>query len=240
MSVEISFEPPPPDLELMNGEAHIFCAALEELGAQPEHFQEILSQDERARAARFIMTRDRNRFVAARAAMRKILGWLLCADPARLVFAYGEHGKPRLAAPVGGRFLHFNLAHSDALAVCVVSAGDNVGVDVERVRTVREAEAIAAQFFPAREFAEWRSLPTEQQEGAFFECWTRQEALLKASGSGLGGLNQIQVQPELNSPAGAPDLSNFSVHQFTPASGYKAAAATKNIRAPRCWKWPAQ
>lgn len=240
MNTEIFFEPPPKHLELVNGEAHIFCAELEGLGAPLERFEKILSDDERARAARFILARDRNRFVAARGMLREILGWLLRAGPERLVFAYGEHGKPQMAAPVAGRFLHFNLAHSDALAVCIVSAQAAVGVDVERIRSVREAEMIAAQFFSASEFAEWRSLPAAKQDGAFFEFWTRKEALLKASGLGLGGLNQIQVQPKSDSAKGAFGLSNFSVHQFTPASGYKAAAASKNVRAPHFWKWPAR
>jgi 4'-phosphopantetheinyl transferase len=244
---EIGFGPPPQNLELRNGEAHVFCAALDLPPLRRERFEEILSADERARAARFVLARDRDRFAAGRGLLREILGWLLRADPARLVFARGEYGKPRLAAPVAGCFLHFNLAHSDALAVYIVSARGEVGIDVERVRPLRDAEAIAARFFSARENAEWRSLPADRRERAFFEHWTRKEALLKAIGCGLGAPpNQIQdpLAPGLGasrlaSSRSTPDVSSFVVHRLTSVPGYQAAAATRSACAPSCWKWPA-
>lgn len=232
MKHEVLFRLPPRHLELRDGEAHVFCAALDLPPARLEHCKAILSEDERARAARFVFARDRNRFVAGRGMLREILGRLLPADPARLVFAYGDHGKPRLAARLSNRFLHFNLAHSEALAVYIVSARDEVGIDVERVRDFREAESVAARFFSARENAEWRSLPAARQTGAFFQHWTRAEALVKAAGGSLGALR-------LNTAETAPDFSDFFLHLLTPAHGYQAAAATKSVCAPRCWQWPA-
>jgi 4'-phosphopantetheinyl transferase len=248
MNPEIDFSQPPQNLELRNGEAHLFCAALDQPSSRLERFEEILSDDERARAARFIFARDRNRFVVGRGILRELLGGLLCADPARLAFAYGEHGKPRLAAPVAGRSLHFNLAHSDALAVYLVSAQNPVGIDVERVRPLRDADDIAARFFSEPEHAEWGALPAGRQTEAFFEWWTRKEALLKAVGEGLGGsLNQIKIPlpagsalPRLNPAEAASDFPNYFLHLLTPVTGYQAAAAIKSVQAPHCWKWPAE
>jgi 4'-phosphopantetheinyl transferase len=249
MTPEIFPNPPPRNLELVNGEAHVFCAALDQPLSRLERFEAILSANERARAARFVFTPDRNRFVAARAILREILAWLLHANPAQLAFTYGVHGKPRLASPVAGQFLHFNLAHSDALAVYIVSAQNAVGIDVERIRPIRGVRAIVAQFFSARENAEWRLLSAGRKTTAFFEYWTCKEALLKAAGNGLDQqlklLNQIEIVPpcdavsQLNSAKVASEFSDFSVYLLKPARGYQAAAAIKNSRAPYCWKWPA-
>src|SRR5712671_2612469 len=132
MTPEIPFDPPPPDLELVNGDIHIFCAPLDQPLTRLEQFAASLSKDERQRASRFIFERDRNRFVAGRGMLREILGRLLRLEPGELIFSYGFRGKPRLAAAAWGNFLHFNLAHSDSLAVYAVSRGHEIGVDVER------------------------------------------------------------------------------------------------------------
>lgn len=249
MTPEILFDPPPRNLELVNGDTHIFCASLDQPLARLEQFAETLSADERARAARFVFKRDRNRFLAGRGQLREILGWLLHTRPAQLTFAYGDHGKPRLAAPVAGRFLFFNLAHADALAVCAVSARHEVGIDIERVRPIREAEEIAAHFFSTRENAEWRSLPAGQQMEAFFNCWTGKEALLKATGTGLGGPFAQVVEAGLNcgrslggsgSANAAAGFSDFFLHPLTPARGYTGTLATKDAGMPCCWGWKMQ
>lgn len=245
MTPEIPFNPPPHNLELANGDAHVFCALLDQPLSRLEQFAGILSADERARAGRFVFQRDRTRFLAGRGQLREILGWLLGTDPAKLVFAYGEQGKPQLAKPFGGRFLYFNLAHADRLATYIVSAHHEVGIDIERIRPVREAEEIVARFFSPRENEEWRSLPVGQQMQAFFNLWTRKEAQLKANGSGLAGrFVQAERQPNpgklarLSNATNSADIfSNYSLHSLTPAYGYVGAAATKNAGAPYCWQW---
>jgi 4'-phosphopantetheinyl transferase len=245
MIPKILFDPPPENLKLQNGEVHVFCARLDQPAPRLARLAEMLSQDERARAARFVFERDRNRFIAGRGMLREILGWLLHIEPTRLAFSYGDHGKPRLAAPVAGRFLHFNLAHSDALAVYAVSAREEVGIDIERVRPVTEAEEIAAYFFSTRELAEWRSLPAACRLEGFFHCWTRKESLLKSIGTGLGEPSpQIEVPPfpdecthSLPTPAAPVARSGVFVHSLMPAWGYSGAVATGGAKAPRCWQW---
>ncbi|HXI73881.1 MAG TPA: 4'-phosphopantetheinyl transferase superfamily protein [Verrucomicrobiae bacterium] len=232
MTSEIIFNRPPRNLQLADGAVHVFCAALDPSPSRLEYFETILSADERARAARFVFAQDRNRFLAGRGMLREILGRLLHADPAQPVFAYGQHGKPRLAGPVDGRFLHFNLAHSDALAIYIVSGQGSVGIDVERVRPVREAEAIMSQFFSARENAEWRALPPARRMEAFFAYWIRKEALLKAGGGSLAARSGSVLADSIH--------SGFSLHLLTPVVGYQAAAAIKGAGAPHCWGWPAR
>lgn len=248
MTPEILFDPPPRNLELVNGDTHVFCASLDQPLARLERFAETLSAHERARAARFVFKQDRNRFLAGRGQLREILSWLLRTGPAQLTFAYGDHGKPQLAAPVAGRFLYFNLAHADALAVYAVSARHEVGIDLERIRPIREAEEIGARFFSERENAERRSLPAGQQMEAFFKCWTGKEALLKATGTGLDGpigqaevlLNSGKSMGLSGSTHAAAGFSDFFLHPLTPARGYTSTLATKHASMPFCWEWKAQ
>ncbi|HEV2437632.1 MAG TPA: 4'-phosphopantetheinyl transferase [Verrucomicrobiae bacterium] len=180
MTPEILFDPPPRSLKLVYGDTHVFFAALDQPLSRLARFAGILSADERARAARYIFERDRNRFLAGRGLLREMLGRLLRVEPDRLVFAYGDHGKPRLASPVAGRLLYFNLAHSDALAAVIVSAQHEVGIDVERLRPIREAEAIAARFFSARENEEWRLLPAGRADGGIFHLLDEQGGIIES------------------------------------------------------------
>ena len=195
MTLQIPFRPPPENLQLTDGNVHVFCAELDQPLWRMEQLAETLSADERQRATRFHFEKDKNHYVAGRGMLREILGRLLDMEPDDLIFSYGAHGKPRLVATAAAEnFLHFNMAHSDSLVVYAVSRKHEVGIDVERIRPVREMEDIAAHIFSEPERAKWCSLPDDAKMTAFFNCWARKEALLKASGEGLGKpLNQIEV-----------------------------------------------
>jgi 4'-phosphopantetheinyl transferase len=232
----ILFGPPPENLELTKHEIHVFCALLDLPSRRIERLAETLSIDERERALRFHFERDRTRFLAGRGILREILGWLLRVSPGELLFSYGAHGKPRLAAPDGENHLYFNLAHSDSVAVYAVSRSHEVGIDLERIRSIHEAEEIAAHFFHERERARWLSLPSDQRADAFFDFWTGKEALCKARGEGIGDRMQQ------SDAAAARDVSNgsaWSLQSFRPALDYTAAVAAKGRDARLCcWKWP--
>lgn len=141
----------------------------------------LLRPDELQRAARFAFARDVARFMAARAFLRRVLGERLDADPASLVFAYGRHGRPRLAGPGPD----FNLSHAEDLVVLAVSPDGPVGIDVEAVRNVEDRDALARQVMDVAELAAFSALPEAKRDGAFFRLWTRKEAMLKAAGTGL-------------------------------------------------------
>lgn len=144
----------------------------------------VLSRDERARAQRFACVRDTRRFIVARARLRQFLGSLLSLQPAAIEFSYGPNGKPALAARHRTR-LRFNVAHSGDVAVFVAAMGREVGVDIEVVRPLADADDVASWAFSARERADYFSLPAAARPVAFFNCWTRKEAVVKAMGDGL-------------------------------------------------------
>jgi 4'-phosphopantetheinyl transferase len=140
----------------------------------------VLSADERRRAASFVFEADRRRFVVGRGRLRQILSRYVALPPEALRFRYGAHGKPALSparpAPC------FNLSHSGGLAALAI-AGCDVGIDIEKVRPVDGA--VAERFFSARENAALRGLHGADWRDAFYRCWTRKEAVVKALGKGL-------------------------------------------------------
>lgn len=245
MTPIILFDLPPRNLDVLNGDVHVFCATLDAAPPRLEQLAGTLSADERDRVSRFVFERDRTRFVVGRGILREILGWLLHVEPAQLAFAYGSYGKPRLAAPLNDRILHFNLAHSDGLVVYAISAHHEVGIDVERIRPVRGAEEIAARFFSTSENTELYSVPEKQRTGAFLNCWTRKEARLKAIGIGISELsNQSEALPLSSQSRSAllpgidpPVLSRLCSFSLKPARHYTGAVSAECGRCPRCWKW---
>ena len=179
--------PAPAEISLPKDEVHVWHVRLDDFRAELWTLAGTLSADEAGRAGRFHFTADREHFIVARAVLRILLGRYLDRPPAALSFAYSPHGKPELAAAADGSAmsLHFNLAHSHGLAVYAVTRGRRIGVDVEFIRPGLAADRIAEHFFSAHEIATLRALPIEMQEAAFFRCWTRKEAFIKAHGAGL-------------------------------------------------------
>src|SRR5581483_8134203 len=110
----------PRDLELGESDVHIFFITLDLFPRRMKQLAATLSEDEQIRASRFHFERDRNRFIAARGQLREILGRFLEIPPSQIVFSYGERGKPHLADAINGKFLHFNLSHSEGLGLIAV------------------------------------------------------------------------------------------------------------------------
>ena len=144
-----------------------------------------LSSDERTRASRFHFEKDRNSYITARGMLRTLLGEQIGVEPHRLEFCYSEYGKPDLTPAFSGRGVRFNVSHSGRQALFAMSRGLELGVDVEYIRADFASMEIAERFFSRREVAVLKALPSELQVRAFFDCWTRKEAYLKATGVGL-------------------------------------------------------
>lgn len=143
---------------------------------------EVLDETERARASRFAFERDRRRYIAAHGSTRRALGAYLQQSPACLRFTVGEHGKPRLAGASPG--VRFNLTHSGDRAMLAVTLDREVGIDLEAHRQVDTID-LAQRFFSPRERDALEALAPADRLEAFFRCWTRKEAFLKALGAGL-------------------------------------------------------
>ena len=146
-----------------------------------------LSVDEQMRAARFLNERAKREFCLTRYALRSLLGRYGIGDPDEIEFAYGEHGKPRLAADhksVDSR-LQFNVAHTRHLSAFAFAHNDSVGVDVEFRRAVNDADRIVEGKFAKEEREVYSSAAADARKELFFRGWTRKEAFIKATGEGL-------------------------------------------------------
>jgi 4'-phosphopantetheinyl transferase len=200
-------------------------------------FDRLLSPDERDRAAGFRSDHLRHSFVLARGSLRILLGRYLSVSPASIRFTYSSRGKPALSAPA---CLDFNASHSGGLAVFAFTTGLEIGVDVEQVRSLPDIEDIARRFFCFEETEEIMSLPEKQRNRAFFRCWTRKEAYIKAIGDGLSApLNGFRVTVQPNQPARFLHLAqdenaatNWTLCDLQLAPGYAAALAYGDLKRP--------
>jgi 4'-phosphopantetheinyl transferase len=170
-----------PRPELEEGLVEVWRVELDVDGDEVARQRALLSDDERARADRFVVERPRRQLTVTRGVLRRLLGAWLDRDPRRLRFAQGADGKPFLAE--GG--VAFNVSHSHGRALIALALEGELGVDLERIRPDVRHERIAERFFSVPERETLAALPAVQKAAAFFRCWTRKEAWLKAKGTGL-------------------------------------------------------
>jgi len=170
---------------LLPGDVHIWWASLDQLGSRLPIFEEILSGDEKARAERFHFERDRNRFIARRGVLREILGRYLGIESSTLRFVHGKNGKPRLAEKFASGDIEFSLSHSNGVALYGFTRGRQIGVDIENIHDFPEMDQVSGQVFSRSEHESLRGLTGSKKTDVFFKCWTRKEALGKATGEGV-------------------------------------------------------
>jgi 4'-phosphopantetheinyl transferase len=225
----------PSSFQLASGEVHSWCASLDAPPETSARFYATLAPDERTRSARFQFERDQQRFIVARGVLRDLLGRYLQTQPGRVRFVYNAFGKPDVSPEFGNR-LTFNLSHSAGLALIAIANASNVGVDVEYIRARSDYTDIARHFFSAVEVAYLMALPSHLYAEAFFSCWTKKEAYLKACGEGLAiPLNSFSVPlttDRAHTPvalyAASKDIvpaSRWSLYTLRPAPGYAGALA---------------
>ena len=223
-------------------EVHLWRVPLDD--SRTTELRATLSPDERARAHRFHFERDRRRFIVARGCLRTILGQYLKKDPARLTLTYSSYGKPLLADGPEPTDICFNLSHANELALIAVTRDRQVGVDIEFIRPDFASVKIATRFFSPQEVEVLRRLPAGQQAEAFFICWTRKEAYIKALGEGMSmPLDQFSVSLAPGSPAALlgnlrdpAEVSRWSLQDLFPGPGYVAALAVEGHNCQlKCW-----
>jgi 4'-phosphopantetheinyl transferase len=197
---------------------------------ETEKLWNILADDERQRAQRFHFAKLRDAFVINRGRLRSLLAGYLSKAPEQLVFAYTLHGKPSLP---DGAELRFNLSHTEGRAALAVVQGREIGIDVEQIRTQADARKIAERFFSERERLALREFSGEALDRAFFRCWTRKEAYIKAKGEGLSiPLHQFDVSLGEDEPAvvlgtrpDSEECKRWQLYELALSSGCAAALA---------------
>jgi 4'-phosphopantetheinyl transferase len=148
---------------------------------------ELLSDDERSKAARFVFDDDKRLYATAHALLRYSL-W--CATGRTdTPFRVNGFGKPDILETGGEPAMKFNISHSGALAVCSLSPRFEVGIDVEEVDESRGFEEVVATQFTPYEQDQLAAYSGAARANAFFRFWTLKEALVKALGVGLEGMN---------------------------------------------------
>ena len=226
---------------LAPGEVHVWRASLDPGADTLDRLRSTLEPDEHARAERFRVAHGQRRFVAARGVLRDVLARYTGRDAASLRFEYGERGKPSLA---GGP--HFNLSHAAETALLAVSAIAPMGVDVEAMRELPDLDDIATRYFAAGEIAALRRASREDYVSAWYRCWTRKEAYIKATGDGLHcPLDRFEVSvlhgdaPAIRSLDGDADAARgWTVHHLETGPGTVGALAiAAPVRAVRRFDW---
>ena len=185
MTLNSGFRPAPARVVLDVNQVDVWRADLELGPPELYRLQQTLSPDELDRAARFYFPKDQQRFIAARGVLRDTLARYLGRSPAELHFSYASFGKPSLASDCAADNLRFNLSHSGSIGLYAVARQREVGIDLERIEPKFAGDGIAERFFSRNEVAKLRSLPASARLHAFFNCWTRKEAYVKARGAGL-------------------------------------------------------
>ena len=238
---------PPDNLALPDDETHVWRASLCLPPERVLELRQLLSDDELNRADRFRFEEDRNACIVARGVLRIILGRYLNVAPAQVRFAYNPYGKPFLPPETNPQKVQFNLSHSAGLALFAFTRQREIGVDLERIQHQFEFEEIAGRFFSPREAARLRSLPDEMKPEAFFNCWTRKEAYIKARGEGLSlPLDSFDVTLKPGKPArlvrtrDSPlEATQWRLQTLWPGGGFTGALAVKgNNWRLQCWQRP--
>jgi 4'-phosphopantetheinyl transferase len=199
---------------------------------------DLLDGDERDRAARFVFDQDRRRFIASHAVTRLVLADCLGCAAESLRFSLSPFGKPRVVDPPED--VRFSLSHAGERALLAIALGQEIGVDLEAHRAI-EVIDMARRFFGPREIEALEMLPEAERPPAFFRCWARKEAFIKALGQGLSfPLDGFEVSVEddgsrqlLRACAAAPDaLSSWRIVALDAEPGYAAALAA----GPTSWQ----
>jgi 4'-phosphopantetheinyl transferase len=236
---------PPEDVPLAKDHVDVWRASLMLTPGQIEALSRMLSQEENERLGRLAFRRDQDNFVATHGILRMILSRYCGVEPHGLTISQSQRGKPCLAGT--DREVRFNASRSGELALYAVASGREVGVDIERICADAADGELAEKLFAPGEAAALRALSDEERVPAFFSCWSRKEAFVKALGRGFSlDLTAFEVsvspdQPAVIVSAGSEIeyASKWSLRDLRPGAGYAAAICAEGQDWELvCWDWP--
>jgi len=210
---------------------HVWCTALQQPSDAIVQLAATLSDEEQRRADRFQFNHLRESFIVARGTLRFILAQYIQLEPEQLQFEYTPYGKPFLSKKLNMPDLSFNLSHSNGLALYAIANHRRLGIDIDYIRAISDFEHVSAATFSAFENNQLQSIDGRLKTLAFFNCWTRKEAFIKAIGDGLSfPLDQFDVSLRPDEPArllriaGSEEKAgHWSMFSWQPTNEYVAA-----------------
>jgi len=237
MSEAIAWEKLPGVPDLPTGQVHIWRISLEQPTESLSDCRRDLSAEELDRADRFHFERDHRRHLISHCWLRRLLGAYLGVPASAIQFEIAAHGKPHLGGDLAGSDLKFNLAHSGEIALLGVCRGVEVGVDIEKIRTMPDMMRVAARFFSMQEQAQLAQISQDLLTRAFFKCWTSKEAFIKNLGAGLYfPLDQFDVNLDPCQPArllriagDQREASRWQLVSLPVDEGYLGALAVRDV-----------
>jgi len=236
---------PAPD----SGHVHAWRLHLSPPDATLPALHDLLSPEERVKAARFRFDHDRHRYIVAHAALRLVLAGYLHCKPADVLLQPGALGKPLLAGPGRVGSLSFNLSHSGDWGLLGVGQQEHIGVDIEQYRDIPDLQEVAATVLSEAELSVLHTRPAQERAACFLRLWTRKEAVVKATGAGIGtALDAIEIDPAdppladvFTVTAGLPDLPLLFGRSFAWDADYFGAIVCENAPPQLAWyEYPAR
>ena len=213
---------------------HLWGIDLDGTSRCRERCAEWLDEEERHRAARLVREEDRQRYVLAHGGLRAVLSRYLGITPDAVELRRSEAGKPFVTRKLRGQSVTFNMSHAHGRALIAVSMGQEVGVDLERIRLEVEVEKLSERYFACSEHASIMQLTEAQRAPRFFRYWVAKEAVLKAQGIGLRALSQCEillgadgVYAEVLATEGSQLQDNWKVCALSCDEGWEAAVAAR-------------
>jgi 4'-phosphopantetheinyl transferase len=213
-------------------DVEVWLAGMDQATESIEVLAKTLSAAERVRADRFTLKRDADGFVFRQATLRALLGFYLHEEPGGVKLHLSPGGNSSLPpdSPI-----RFNMSYAGDMVVLGISRRYRIGVDIERVRPLDQASIIMDSFFTYEERRALRKMSSHLQMEAFYRCWSRKEALLKATGDSLSrALDSVNTLPMLDEShravvdvGGENGKTKWTVLTLPPISGYTAAVATE-------------
>lgn len=239
------FEPvavPNPRPSSLTGSAVEVWFAPLDLSAEPSMDDLCTLSNEESRRAEGMAAIPRRQFIAARTLLRSLLGSYLSAEPGSIEIVYNATGKPRLGNTHADHGLHFNVSHSQNRALLAFGRSP-LGIDLETIRPLRNMERLASRFLSDQESQALSDLPAPVRSRAFFACWTRKEAYVKAIGTGIGlPLKSFSVtlapglEPALLKERRGRD-PDWTLRHLEPEDGVVGALAIQQRECLlRCWR----
>lgn len=202
-------------IEIAGDEVHLWETPLSIWELEFSLIRDLLSEDERKRAAAFLNERARRQFVISRGMLRQLLSRYTDRPIAEIEFAAEGDGKPVIA---GEREIEFNLSHSGEIVVYAVALRP-VGVDVEHFRPVPRAAELARRYLSPEEIETVTSAPQDVRDREFLSAWVRREAYAKARGMSIW--RALERQKEISPPTDG----DYTVRLVDYSRKYVAAVA---------------